>query len=374
MSIRWIFAITLSLSSLLPAVVMAQPRSRGLFGDIIVVEKESAEAKKVRLEWISEERNRIRAEMQQYGSELAKLREDVPDEVNRVQGRAVADERRRDKIGFNNFAQNNNIDLRNAVFRGGGLNVLLKVLGPIAHYRRIRTNGAQVADGGFESLSPTEKIEKAELEHYRLNPATSGGSKVVVRLNQLPLTLEWPEVVILNWGEDRRNIEKARDAFVELLGSGKSDVKFLECAELLDNHLELLQAKILQKKRLMPGNTAILDAGKRMRLHGELNEANRYIESVRATAERFRRAPSDYKVRQFEGGNIEEFLDLCYTHGMIFQEAKPEDQEYYQKIYRRMQDYARDVQDVEDLKDNLKRRIAELKTEDQELIVRASEQ
>jgi len=39
-----------------------------------------------------------------------------------------------------------------------------------------------------------------------------------------------------------------------------------------------------------------------------------------------------------------------------------------------MQDYARDVQDVEDLKDNLKRRIAELKTEDQELIVRASEQ
>jgi len=39
-----------------------------------------------------------------------------------------------------------------------------------------------------------------------------------------------------------------------------------------------------------------------------------------------------------------------------------------------MQDYARDVQDVEDLKENLKRRIAELKTEDQQIIVRASEQ
>ena len=373
MGSRLVIVITLSLSGFLPLAAMAQPRYRGLFGDIIVVEKESAEAKRVRLEWISEERNRIRAEMQQYGSELAKLREDVPDEVNRIQGRAVLEERRRDKIGFNNMAQNNNTALRTAVFRGGGLNILLKVLGPIAHYRRIRTNGANPQDG-FESLSPTEKIEKAEVEHYRLNPATSGGGKVVVRLNQLPLTLEWPEVVKQNWGDDRRNIEKSRDAFVELLSSGRTEEKFLDCAELLDNHLELLQAKILQKKRSMPGNTAILDAGKRMRLHGELNEANRYVESVRATAERFRRAPSDYKVRNFEGGNIEEFLDFCYTHGMIFQEAKPVDEEYYQKIYRRMQDYARDVQDVEDLKDNLKRRIAELKTEDQELIVRASEQ
>ena len=371
MSIRWVFAITFSFSSIIPSMAMAQFRSRGLFGDINIVEKESAEAKKVRLEWISEERNRIRAEMQQYGSELARLREDVPDDVNRLQGRAVVEERRRDKIGFNNFAQNNNIDLRNAVFRGGGLNILLKVLGPIAHYRRIRANGP---DGNNHFQALEEKIEKAEIEHYRLNPATSGGSKVVVRLNQLPLTLEWPEVVIQYWGDDRRSIEKSRDAFVELLSSGKSDVKFLECAELLDNHLELLQAKILQKKRSMPGNTAVLDAGKRMRLHGELNEANRYIESVRATADRFRRAPSDYKVRHFEGGNIEEFLDFCYTHGMVFQEAKPEDQEHYQRIYRRMQDYARDVQDVEELKESLKQRIAELKTEDQELIVRASEQ
>ena len=371
MSIRWIFAITLSLSSVLPTVAMAQPRYRGLFGDIVIVEKESAEAKRVRLEWISEERNRIRAEMQQYGSELDVLRGVVPDEKNRVQGPAVIEERRRDKIGFNNMAQNNNTDLRNAVFRGGGLNILLKVLGPIAHYRRIRANGANV-NNNFQALA--ERIEKAEVEHYRLNPATSGGSKVVVRLNQLPLTLEWPEVVIQNWAEDRRNIEKSRDAFVELLSAGKTDVNFLNCAELLDNHLELLQAKILQKKRSMPGNAAILDAGKRMRLHGEFNEANRYIETVRATAERFRRAPSDYKVRQFQGGNIEEFLDFCYTHGMIFQEAKKPDEEYYQKIYRRMQDYARDVQDVEDLKDNLKQRIAELKTEDQQLIVRASEQ
>jgi uncharacterized protein YaaN involved in tellurite resistance len=36
----------------------------------------------------------------------------------------------------------------------------------------------------------------------------------------------------------------------------------------------------------------------------------------------------------------------------IFQEAKTYDEEYYQKIYRRMQDYARDVQDVEELKEN----------------------
>ncbi len=300
MSSRVVFVMTLSLSVCMPIVAKAQPRYRGLFGDIVVVEKESAEAKRVRLEWISEERNRIRAEMQQYGSELAKLREDVPDEVNRVQGRAAIEERRRDKIGFNNMAQNNNTALRTAVFRGGGLNILLKVLGPIAHFRRIRTNGA-IANGGFESLSPVERIEKAEVEHYRLNPATSGGGKVVVRLNQLPLTFEWPEVVKLNWGEDRRNIEKSRDAFVELLSSGRTEEKFLDCAELLDNHLELLQAKILQKKRLMPGNAAIVDAGKRMRLHGELNEANRYVESLRATADRFRRAPSDYKVRNFEG-------------------------------------------------------------------------
>ncbi len=371
MGIRLFFFMTLGLGCFIPMSAMAQPRYRGLFGDIIIVEKESAEAKRVRLEWISQERDRIRVEMQQYGSELDVLRGVVPDERNRVQGRALIEERQRDKIGFNNMAQNNNPALRIAVFRGEGLNILLKVLGPIAHFRRTRLNGAN-ANNNFQALA--ERIEKAEVEHYRLNPATSGGGKVVVRLNQLPLTFEWPEVVKQNWGEDRRNIEKSRDAFVELLSSGNTEEKFLECAELLDNHLELLQAKILQKKRSMPGNTAILDAGKRMRLHGELNEANRYVESLRATADRFRRAPSDYKVRNFDGGNIEEFLDFCYTHGMMFQEAKPVDEEYYQKIYRRMQDYARDVQDVEDLKDNLKRRIAELKIEDQQLIVRASEQ
>ena len=353
--------------------LFAQNSFYGLFDDLVIVEKESAAAKEVRLKWISEERNRIRDERNQFGTELEEIKEIVPDPVKeRLVPPAVARAQQRAKNSFDDWANNNDPDRRNAVIRGAGLNALLKVLGPIAHYRRIRTNGREATEV-LKSLSQTERIQAADVSHYKLNPSTSSGSKVVLRLNQLPLALEWPTVVLQNWQHECANITKSRDAYVGLLGAGGGGVKHVECAELLDNSLELLQAKVLQKKWSIPKNLS-LTSNKKTQMHRELQEAIRYIETLRATADRFKRVPGDFKVHHFPGGTIEDFLDFCYTHGMFFQEAQPGDEEYYYAAYRHMQDYAHDVQFVEDWKENLTQRIQELDNQDQQLMWRASEQ
>lgn len=339
-----------------------------------IVEKEEAKAKEIRLNWISEERTRIRKELEDYKTELEDLRKIVPDPVKpRVLSRFVDETRRREKAAFNNWTENNDPRFNAAIMRGEGLNALLRILGPISHYRRLRAS-SQATSAELPSLKPGERIELDEVSHYRLVPATSAGSKVTVRLNQLPLDLQWPPVITQNWNSDAHGIQRLRDEFVRLIGAaGNQRGEFFNQAELLDKSLELLQAKVIQKRRSMPDDTK-LTAQKRMQIHSDLQDALRYLETVRATAERFKNAPGDFKVHHFPGGSVEEFLDFCYTHGMIFQESRPADQEYYLKLHRRMQDYAHDIQFVEDWKSDLEQRINELDANDKKLVWSASGQ
>lgn len=50
-----------------------------IVGDLSIVEREEAAAKAVRLKWITEERTRIRYELEKHEKELEQLRELTPD-------------------------------------------------------------------------------------------------------------------------------------------------------------------------------------------------------------------------------------------------------------------------------------------------------
>ncbi|MBS0206477.1 MAG: hypothetical protein JSS49_26615 [Planctomycetes bacterium] len=341
--------------------------------DLRRAEQEEANAKQIRLRWIDEERSRIRSELTKYENELTELKKMVPDPIRpRIVPPAVARGQAREKLAFNDWASNNDPTRQAAILKGSGVNALLRVLGPIAHYRK-KKSSAQTSTSVFPSLAESEWIQESDASHFRMVPATSSGSQVAVRLNQLPLDLQWPPVIFQNWQSDCKSILKLRDEYVALINSNLSDpTKHLNHAELLDSAIALLQAKVIHKKATVTKDPLLSDARKRNQVHRELQDALRYLETVRATAERFKSAPGDYKVHRFAGGNVEDFLDFCYTHGMIFQESRPADQEYYQKVFRRMQDYAHDVQYVEDWKSDLDVRISELSRDDKRLVWQAA--
>ncbi len=344
--------------------------TRELLIDLTIVEKESAAAKEVRLKWISQERNRVQGELKSFSNELVEIEKTIPHEI---QPRSLLpnqqQEREREQTSFNDWASTNDPSRRFAIIRGTGLNALLRVLGPIAHYRRLRTGNAP-APGLFPSLSPGDEIRESDWSHYRMNPATSSG-QVEVRLNQMPLAIESPPVLMQIWPVDCVNLRKTRDLFVSTLSPGSDGSSRGDHAELLDKSLALLQAKIQKKKRDIP-HDASFDPGKRVQIHRDLQEAKLYLESLRATVQRLKNVPGDYRVVRFAGGSIEDFLDFCYTNGMVFSRALPADEECYMQVYRRMKDYAHDIQYLEDWRSSVEQRIRELNDEDRQLVWRAS--
>jgi hypothetical protein len=276
--------IAIRFLALVPAQLLAQTDDlkQGIIF-LTAVEKEEAKAKEIRLKWIGEERNRIRSELQQYNRELEDLKRIVPDPVKpRVLPPALDQARQRDQANFNAWSASNDPLLNAAITKGAGLNALLRVLGPIAHYRKMRSAG-ESATAVLPSLSTSQKISATDAMHLRLVPPTSAGSQVTVRLNQLPLDLEWPPIVIQNWESDCKSIQKLRDAFVmKLHSTANVGPEFLSQAELLDSSLSLLQAKVQHKRRATPENTS-LTTEKRNQVHRDLQDALRYLETVRAT-------------------------------------------------------------------------------------------
>ncbi len=375
MLVRYISSLACWSCLLLPAQAGAQSIViRELLTDLRIVEREEAQAKAIRLKWISEERDRIREELTKYEAELTELRETVPDPVKpRVMSRVAAKAQEQAQTNFNVWAASNDPARNVAIQRGSGLNALIRILGPVAHCRLKRTDAA-ANQSRFPSLSNDAYLTTQDVSHLRLVPASSSGSQVSVRLNQLPLDIQWSPVLIQYWPSDCKTIEKARDAFAsQLQFSAGATSSLLESGELLDQTIELLQVKALQKKKDISRDKTV-SINKRTQVHRDLQEAVRYLETLRATADHFRNIPGDYKVRSFEGGTIEQFIDFCYIHGMIFQEARGIDREAYMKVFRRMQDYAHDIQYVEDWKGDVEQRIRELNSQDQALVWRASEQ
>ncbi len=348
-----------------------------LIRDLLGSERESAEAKRVRLDWITHERVRIDKERQDLVKEREALSEVLPDPIKpRFVPPAAAKAEVRAKLQANRWVINNDQASMAAIMKGEGLNALLRVFGPLAHYRRLRAQ-ANATSAVFPSLNNDNKITADEAHHYRMSPATSAGSKVITRLNEMPLELEWPTIVLQHWRSDTQSLNKVRNEYVGLLSSAASrdqTPRFQETAESFDKAIENLMAKINSKRSATPGDPTMTDAGKKTQIHRDLLDAIRYLETVRATAERFKSTPSDFKVRSFPGGTVEEFLDFAYTHGMIFGESRRADEEHYLKLVRRMQDYAKDIQSLEDWKSDLEKRIEDLNDTDKTLLRRASQQ
>lgn len=374
--LRVVAVIALFMMVFSPDLLVAQAINiNDLFVDLTIVEKEEAAAKEVRLKWISTERERIRGEIQKYEKELGELRHMFPDPAKQHHlSPAVAKAQQLQKAAFHSWASNNDPALNAAVVRGSAINALLRVLGPIAHSRQLRKQiGA--ADVNFPSLTAANAILAADAPHFRMAPATSAGSNVVVRLNRLPLDLQLPVILVQQWPVECRDILKLRDEYVAILSlpAGIDTQKLVDRAEVLDSALELLQLMVVKQRRLTPHNVS-LSARKKIEVHRDLQDALRYLETVRATTERFKNAPSEFRIHEFPGGTVEDFLDFCYTRGMIFQQARPDDQSDYFKVYRKIQDYAHDVQFLEDWKEDLQRRVDELNADDKNLIWHAASQ
>ena len=345
-----------------------------IVGDLTIVEREEAAAKEIRLKWITEERTRIRYELEKHKEELKELQELTPDPVK---PRDLSDReernRKRDEVAFNDWATNNTPERRLGMVRGSGINALLKVLGPIAHCRKQRAGGTTAPSKSFPSLDSSNAITADEVTHYRINPATSGGKGVEFRINKLPLDIEWPTLLSDEWEKDCNTIKRLRDDYVGLLLSTDAAKGKLrrERWEDLDNGCALLQVNlVIAKSRAV----SIPVVGKRVERILELQEGIRYLEQFRASAKRFLNAPAEFRMRSFPGGSVEDFIDFCYMHNMLFQPARPEDEEAYVALSRRMQDYARDIQYVEDWKADVEARIEELQGTDKELVWRASAQ
>lgn len=81
---------------------------REFLADLVVVEREEAAAKEIRLKWITEERNRIRVERLNYESELRELKQSLPDPIKpRAVPPAVAKSQEREMLAFNSWTKNN---------------------------------------------------------------------------------------------------------------------------------------------------------------------------------------------------------------------------------------------------------------------------
>ena len=345
----------------------------GFFHDYVVVTRESGAAKEVRLKWISDERDRVHAELASLQKELGEIAKFMPRPLQpRVVPESVARQQELARKTFNIWAATNDPSRRVAILRGAGLNALLEVLGPIAHYRRLRTQEGR-ADAVLRSLAPGNRIEVADATHYRISPATLSGGNVTFRINRLPLDLVWSQLLLDSWPEDCASIQKSRDAFVSLLENGIDRKSQFEHAELLDKSLSLLQAKIQKRLPEIPGNR-LSDAAANVQRHRDLKESLQYLETLCATVDCLKNDPNKYQVHRFLGGSIEDFLDFCYMRGMKFQRSQPGDDEHYYRLHTLMKDYAHDVQFVEDWRESIDQRIRSLDEEDRFLVWHAAVQ
>ena len=161
----------------------------------------------------TDDRGRLREELRKYENELIELNRIVPNTPrSRAMSPTVAKAREREELSFNGWASSNDPFLHAAIMKGTGLNIMLRVLGPIAHYRRMRSGRS--AEIVFPSLKPEHSILSADVSHFRLVPASAVGPRGAIRLNHQPLDLEWPTAVLQNWTAESRDILKLRDKFV----------------------------------------------------------------------------------------------------------------------------------------------------------------
>lgn len=336
------------------------------FIDLKVVQSESAEARKVRLEFINQERDRIRAEICRADQQLGNLQQIVPDELRpkvlRDQAEKARENQQRDfdanlvKVVFRGNAAE--------IMRGKPLTNMVLVLGPVANYRK--RIAARNAPGPGANLMVTSD----DATHFRLAPATTAGGPVEVRLNRRPLEMDWPTITRQRFPSECKTIEKMRDLFEGSLSApDKNETALADQADAVDEAAYRLMTLIYKERSLAVSVGGPREVQKRVDLHRQLTAAIRHLERFRATVNRFKLVPAESKVRVFAGGNIEDFLDFCYSGCYSFQEAAPADEAAYGELFNKMKAYGHDVQLVKDMKIDILARIQELEVFDRQLVM-----
>ncbi|CAK9115406.1 Chaperone protein DnaK (HSP70) (Heat shock 70 kDa protein) (Heat shock protein 70) [Durusdinium trenchii] len=339
-----------------------------ILGDLNIVEQESGAAKEARLKFIREEQERLRAQEQMYQEELLELRKTLP-EKPRV--RLTPGERRRrqtDEQNFENWMGLNDPRLRAGITRGSVFNTLIRVLGPIASLRKARAKDDSVAS--FPSLAREQHLSAADVERLQIRSSFVSGSVATTRLNQEPLLIEWPTIILSRWPADCAAAEKLRDEYVSQLlqVQGQPSAAHVKSYALLDQKLEIMEALVYKAKRHVQTDFVNIKDSERMEFWTELDAAQEYLKRLRASARRFKIAPTDFRVRRFNGGSIEDFLEFCYSNGLEVDRASPQDEQAYLEIFRKIQAYARDVVLIENRKEEVEARIGELQQDDRELM------
>lgn len=345
-----------------------------LFRRAALVEQESGEAKKARLDFIGKELQRIRGEKARYEKEYQEAAGVLPDPVApRVIPKLERQRRDVDRRNFNQWASLNDPKMRDAVFRGQILNNLVRILGPIAATRKDRRSKGN--EEHFPSLGKDGFVSPDMASRIRYAKPNSTSTDVTHRLNRPPLDFQWPTVMYTSFPSDIKLIAELRTAFLESLSNAEAELggpvkakpRFIELGEELEETLRLTTAKVAKERANLPSRSEI-DVRTSREQHGDLREVERLLEQYRVTTRRLIAVPSEYKVTRFDGGTIEDYLEFVYSSGMIIKEATKTDEDAYWDLFRKLQDYARDVQYVEDWKAELDRRWDRLSAEERALL------
>jgi hypothetical protein len=371
-------------SCLFVAVWLACPASDRLVADDVQlnlietffkVERESADARRVRLEAIAAERedNRVEKLKLEY---LLQQWNDILPPGPRARDLAPLQQRSLDRAQKLADSNSSVIDFQanqNAIRSGRAINSLLVILGPIAHRKSMQPPTPE-SEMHFASLRESNRISKEDASHFVLVPFGSDDGQAQVRLNQEPLTIIWRGVIQDHFPSYIKNIEKCRVDFVQALqpGAEQAGGEIQRTAVRMDDQVALLMKELIAKKQQAVEYRDGTGGRSRFVRWQDWNSAFDDLKRLRSTIQYFRDAPNALAVKRFDGGNIEEFVCFSYHHGLVFSPSRPADAEAYLKVFQLLQQYFRDIQLVGDYRKQIERDLEKLEIEDAQLLHEAT--
>ena len=316
---------------------------------------------------MQKDKDKYRKDIKEFEQAIEDLRRTVPDPLRKQEvSKGIAKNRADDQLAFNANLERAVDANRGEIASGRPLTSLVKILGPMAGYRKQKIDPKYEKEG-FPSLEDSRRISAEETSHFNL----SFGKLAGMRLNHRPLDIEWPEVTIEKFADDLEAITRLRDAFREPIFSSavKEREKRAKAGNDLLDQIELLMAKHHARRSQLAKNVDSLKDREKDDIYRHAL-AIEHLERFRASVRKFKEAPSTFNLKEFPGGNVEEFLKFCYEEGYSFEKAaSPNDEQAYVKLFLKIQAYGRDVQLIEDLKTDYRRRISDLNAKDHALVL-----
>lgn len=257
---------------------------------------------------------------------------------------------------------------RGSIAKGTALNFLLQECGGVAFdhkfYKDVAKGGAgrELEQKLLQQVSAQYQIDEDTTRHIRYQRGLVG-SKLVGRLNEGPLDLEWPSVLRQSHYEVLvKTVEMCRDRIVTLL-KNKQPVDGKTADELLDTVQEMFKRVRGDKLRLVPKS------------HGDYQMMQRYYAADRfcqllvAGAYRLIEARDirDVTVESFDHGSIEDLLALMHRNNLTFAESDPNGESAYNTLFELMSRYYVDLQSLRLAIEEDAQELATLKTDQREL-------